>query len=187
MSRRVPGEVVAARELHDVHDRTLPMPAPAGLTHLQLRRFAGCPVCNLHLRSIAQRHGDIVRAGIEEVVVFHSPQDELRRHVDDAGLPFAVVADPDKRLYRELGAESRRRGLLTPRALWAIARGLARSTWAIIRGRERPPALVPHGGRFGLPAEFLLDPSGRIVACKYGSDIYDQWSVDELLAEAKSA
>jgi hypothetical protein len=38
-----------------------------------------------------------------------------------------------------------------------------------------------------LPAEFLLDPSGRIVACKYGSDIYDQWSVDELLAEARAA
>ncbi|NVB84948.1 MAG: AhpC/TSA family protein, partial [Kofleriaceae bacterium] len=26
------------------------VPDPARLVHLQFRRFAGCPVCNLHLR-----------------------------------------------------------------------------------------------------------------------------------------
>jgi hypothetical protein len=27
----------------------------------------------------------------------------------------------------------------------------------------------------------LLDPAGRVLACKYGTHAYDQWSVDELL------
>src|SRR5436190_16233466 len=91
------------------------IPDPAGdFVHLQLRRFAGCPVCNLHLRSIVARHHEITAAGITEVVVFHSPADELRQHA--AGLPFAVVADPDKALYRELGAESSPRAMLDPRA-----------------------------------------------------------------------
>jgi len=39
----------------------------------------------------------------------------------------------------------------------------------------------------GLPADFLITPSGRISAVKYGTNAYDQWSVDELLSLAKGA
>jgi hypothetical protein len=38
----------------------------------------------------------------------------------------------------------------------------------------------------GLPADFLIAPSGRINAVKYGADAYDQWSVDELLTLART-
>jgi hypothetical protein len=41
------------------------------------------------------------------------------------------------------------------------------------------------GGPLGLPAEFLIAPSGQIKAVKYGTHAYDQWSVDELIALAK--
>jgi hypothetical protein len=37
----------------------------------------------------------------------------------------------------------------------------------------------------GLPADFLIAPSGRINAVKYGTDAYDQWSVDELVTLTK--
>lgn len=36
----------------------------------------------------------------------------------------------------------------------------------------------------GLPADLLIAADGRVVAAKYGSHAYDQWSVDELLALA---
>jgi hypothetical protein len=59
---------------------------------------------------------------------------------------------------------------------------MARSLWLTIRhGRTLPPT-SPEGGRLGLPADFLIDQEGRILACKYGEHAYDQWSVDELLA-----
>ena len=48
------------------------IPDPAALVHLQFRRFAGCPVCNLHLRGVAARIDELRRAGIREVAVFHS-------------------------------------------------------------------------------------------------------------------
>ncbi|WP_088960009.1 AhpC/TSA family protein [Micromonospora purpureochromogenes] len=104
------------------------------LVHLQLRRFAGCPVCNLHLRSIVRQHAEIEAAGVREVVVFHSPADELRQHTED--LPFAVIADPDKRLYREFGVEPSVRALLSPRAWLPILRAVLRSSWAVLRGGE---------------------------------------------------
>ncbi|WP_216214641.1 peroxiredoxin-like family protein [Amycolatopsis aidingensis] len=173
------GTVVARRELTSVSGAPVPVPAPGYLVHLQFRRFAGCPVCSLHLRSVVQRYAEIEAAGVREVVVFHSPADELRAHVAD--LPFAVVADPDKRLYREFGVESAPRSLLNPTAWPAIAAAVLRSGWAILRGRERAPAAVPHGGRFGLPADFLIADDGSVLAHKYGAHVYDQWPVDELL------
>ncbi|TQS46237.1 AhpC/TSA family protein [Cryptosporangium phraense] len=150
----------------------------------QFRRFAGCPVCNLHLRTVVQRHGELVAGGVEEVVVFHSPADELREHAAD--LPFAVVADPGKRLYREFGVESGRGALLNSRVWPVIALAVFRSAIAVARDRERPPSRSQPGGRLGLPADFLIAPDGTVVAEKHGEHAYDQWSVDEILAQART-
>jgi len=175
-----PPTVVRARELAAVAGAPIRFPDPDRLTHLQLRRFAGCPVCNLHLRSVMRRHAEIEAAGIREVVVFHSPASELAEYVGD--LPFPLVADPDKRLYAEFGVESAKRAMLHPAAWLPILRGVARSTWAVLRRRERRPAFLrPSGGRYGLPGDFLIAPDGRILAAKYGEHAYDQWSVEELL------
>jgi len=35
-----------------------------------------------------------------------------------------------------------------------------------------------------LPADFLIDSRGTLVACHYGSHANDQWSVDEVLRQA---
>ncbi|MGW2560995.1 peroxiredoxin-like family protein [Streptomyces sp. NPDC001514] len=184
-SRTSPGSVVTARALTAVSGPPVAVPDPGRLVHLQFRRFAGCPVCNLHLRSVVRRHGEIEAAGIREVVVFHSPAGELAEHTAD--LPFAVIADPGKRLYAEFGVESAPRSLLSPRAWGPILRAVARSAWEVARGRERAPAPTQPGGRLGLPADFLIGRDARVLAAKYGEHVYDQWSVDELLALAAGA
>ena len=38
----------------------------------------------------------------------------------------------------------------------------------------------------GLPADFLIAPDGRVLAAHYGSHADDQWSLDELLALART-
>lgn len=174
-----PGDTVPVRHLTAVSGAEVELPAPDRMIHLQFRRFAGCPVCNLHLRSVVRRHGEIEAAGIREVVVFHSPAEELRPHVED--LPFAVVADPAKRLYAQFKVESTPRALLSPRAWWPIVRAVTSGTWQVLRGREHLPSRTPHGGRLGLPADFLIASDGRVLAAKYGEHVYDQWPVDELL------
>jgi len=173
------GTVVRARELETIHSDSIRIPDPRRLIHLQFRRFAGCPLCDLHLHSIVQRHNELTAASIGEVVVFHSSTEELLHHAPD--LPFAVIADPDRRLYAEFGVESAPRALLDPRAWAPIVRAVFRSLRAIVRGRPVPP-WIPRGGRFGLPADFLIATDGRVLAHKRGSHAYDQWSVDEILA-----
>ncbi|GAB2961221.1 AhpC/TSA family protein [Amycolatopsis acidiphila] len=166
------------RKFETVTGEQVTVPDPDCLVHLQFRRFAGCPVCNLHLQSVLRRHDEIVQAGVREVVFFHSPADELRKHVAD--LPFAVIADPDKRVYAEYGVDSAPRALLDPRVWGTILRAVCTG---LLR-RDPVPSRQPVGGRLGLPADFLIAPDGRVVASKHGVHAYDQWPVDEIVAHA---
>ncbi|WP_428340514.1 peroxiredoxin-like family protein [Mycobacterium sp.] len=175
-----PGTVIQTRELTTISGDTLQIPDPQWLTHLQFRRFAGCPICNTHLQSIVARHDDIRAAGIREVVVFHSTPEELARYESD--LPFAVVGDPGKVLYAEFGVESSARSVLDPRAMAPVIGPTIRSVPALVRKKTAPPPGRVHGGRLGLPGDFLIGPDGRVIAAKLGKHAYDQWSVTELLA-----
>jgi hypothetical protein len=87
-------------------------------------------------------------------------------------------------LYVELGVEPSPRALVDRRAWRSVLRGLLHSFRATLARSEPPPPLRPTGGRLGLPADFLIDRDGTVLACKYGTHAYDQWSVDELLALA---
>ena len=183
--RILAGAVLEARQLVTIHSKATRIPDQQRLVHLQFRRFAGCPVCNLHLRSFVQRHEEIEASSVQEVVVFHSTAEVLLPHA--AELPFAVIADPGKQLYREFGVESGLRALFDPRAWIPILRGVFRSLRAVLHKQEPMPSIRPEGGRFGLPADFLIARDGRVLASKYGAHAYDQWSVDEVLTLARGA
>jgi len=133
----------------------------------------------VHLRSFAVRHDEIAAAGVREVAVFHSPADQLREQAGD--IPFDLLADPGQDLYRAFGVTSACRSLLDPRAWPGIARAVAATVPAVLRGRAPAPPSKPHGGRLGLPADFLIAADGTVLAAKYGEHANDQWSVTELL------
>ena len=169
------GDKVKARTLTTTEGAAVALPAANGLVHLQFRRFAGCPICSLHMHEVASRHSEISKAGVTEVVVFHSSADRLRRYVAD--LPFAVVADPDRKLYNEFGVHNSIRGVLNRNVASAVGRGMRQTRSA----RALAGALGPTENHLGMPADFLIAPDGAVVACKYGEHADDQWSVDELL------
>ncbi|OBG41555.1 peroxiredoxin-like family protein [Mycobacterium sp. E3198] len=170
-------------ELTGIDDEPIAIPDPAGaLTHLQFRRFAGCPICDLHLRSITARLDEIAAAGIREVVVFHSSPAELRKYEKD--LPFPVIGDPGRKLYRRFGVEASAKSVLSPGAWRALPRGLWHAFRTALSKRRAPVPAHPTNGNLGLPADVLIDADGRVAAVKYGKHAYDQWSVDDLLAMA---
>ena len=178
-----PGAAIAPRQLVAISGESVSVPDPGQLVHLELRRFAGCPICNLHLRSVVLRKDELAAAGIKEVVVFHSTDQELRKYQTE--LPLSVVADPDMKLYKEFGVEKSPRALLNPRAWPAIIRGLSHNIAATVRRKEHLAPLKHENSSLGLPGDFLIASDGRIVASKYGTHAYDQWTVDEVLELAK--
>lgn len=169
------GDKIRARTLTTIDGVNIGLPAADGLVHLQFRRFAGCPICNLHLHQMAARIDEIAGAGVTEVVLFHSSTDRLRRYQVD--LPFAVVADPERQLYDEFGVHNSVRGMVNRDVARAVGRGIRqmRTTRSVVA------SLGPAENHLGMPADFLIGPDGSILARKYGEHADDQWSVDELL------
>ena len=168
------GDRVEAVKLETIDGRTVAMPDPDRPVHLQFRRFAGCPICNLHLKTFAARNEEVAAAGIHEVVFFHSEADKLRAFPDLA--KFDTVADPDRSMYDAYGVRSSIRSELSVRALGAAMRGLLR--------RRGPLKLDVGSGILGLPADLLIASDGTVLDVHYGKDAFDQWTVDEVLAKA---
>src|SRR5262245_10076966 len=136
--RLVPDTVIPAMTLGACTGGTLAVPDPDRLVHLQFRRFAGCPLCNLHLRSFVRRHDELNAAGVREVVFFHSSASQLCAHAE--GLPFPVVADESKFWYGRFGVESGRQALLDPRVWGRLVVAVTRSLLLIALGRGKAPS-----------------------------------------------
>jgi peroxiredoxin len=171
MSRLQVGDRAPPLEATSIAGRRVVIPDhDSRLTHVQFRRFAGCPVCNMHLRTLARRRAELAAQGLRQVVFIHSSDDEMRQY--QAQLPFDCVADAEMRHYRAWGVERSARALLHPRVLVSGAR------WVITARRFYRKA---ENGILGLPADFLIDARGTVIAVKYGMHADDQWDADELL------
>lgn len=166
------GDVVTPLPLSTLAHGVLAMPA-RGHLHLQFRRFAGCPICNLHLQSFVRGHDRLVSADVTTVALFHSPPTEMLPY--QSTLPFPVVADGERVWYRRFGVERSLASLLHPSAMAAAMTGMASVPFDPRKN---------DGGVTGLPADFLIDARGVVVALKYGEHANDQWSVDDVLALA---
>lgn len=179
MNRLTPSRRIAPLHLKNLQGAPVVLPDPSvALVHLQFRRFAGCPICNLHLRQMAERVGEIRVAGIKEVVFFHSSAEAMQPYQGD--LPFDCIADPGKVYYKRFGVESSWWGMLHPKTLPAVLKGMTGSF----------PSHLSAGGEAGhasMPADFLIDRMGVVLACHYGAYADDQWSVDTVLDLAEQA
>jgi hypothetical protein len=169
--RRQVNESISAFSVETLSHGTLRIPDQRLHTHLQFRRFAGCPVCNLHLKQFARGKARLDAAGIRSIAFFHSTAEQMRPYQGD--LPLAAIADPERTWYRRFGVERSAFAVVHPRVMMSALVGLV--------GAPSNP-LVGGGDQTGLPADFLIAPDGKLVALHYGAHADDQWSLDELLA-----
>lgn len=167
------GDKITPQTLTNINGDPVPIPDPGHRLHLQFRRHAGCPVCNIHLRSVNARLDEIKAAGIREVVFFHSTAHSIRDHQQE--LPYDVIADPERKVYGAFGVEKSWKAILAPKVLAAAGAGFVQQ-----RGKGTMGTLTE--SHLGMPADFLIDTDGTVLAAKYGEHAADQWSVDELLA-----
>jgi len=156
------GDIVPATTLESVTGGPIKLPDPNRLVHLQFRRFVDCPICNTHIAELRGRAREIEAAGIKEVIVFHSSAKSIRSYQKD--VPFVLVGDPKKAIYKEFGVETSLGFIMSLKALGAFMRGIVHGHFG----------LRFSGGPLGLPGDFLIQPSGQIKAAKYGTHAYDQ-------------
>jgi len=173
--RRLAGEQLPSLQFATLRGERVELPGTS-MIHLQFRRFAGCPVCNLHLQTFARAHQRLADAGILTVAFFHSTSKQMMPF--QGQLPFPCVADPERRWYSYFGVERSLLAVAHPRVIGAALKGLiAAPSNPLVGGRDQT----------GLPADFLVSRSSVIVAARYGSHANDQWTVDDVLQLAGAA
>jgi peroxiredoxin len=170
------GDFVPPLQLTDIHGGAVALPSRSSrYVHLQFRRYAGCPVCNLHMRTMTKSAKLFTDAGIQSVVIVASEDKPLLETM--GGFPFQVVADPAKRIYEQFGVGTSPMAVLAPAAMGSAMKSLVSGGGGLLTGANADNLLI-------LPAEFLVGPSGKIVACKYARHAADHWGPYELLGLA---
>lgn len=145
---------------------------------LKFYRFAHCPICNLHIREYVRRAAELRSLGITVVTVFHSPSRKLQKSLRKLDVPFDVIADPAKSLFRQYGVESSLRGMFSLRVWREYARAAGAGFFSRPLGHE--------GGVRGHPADFLIDEAGVVRIAHYGQDYADTLEVDSVIEAAVS-
>ncbi|HEX4924923.1 MAG TPA: redoxin domain-containing protein [Bdellovibrionales bacterium] len=116
-------------------------------------RYANCPICNLHLTSLAFRNDILKNINLKVVAIFESPRESFPKTL--AGKPYpdvAIVPDPARKLYSLYGAESSLAGMFHPKSVTGFIS-------ALFQGQKQGKL----EGKFSqLPMSVLIDPDGYI-------------------------
>jgi peroxiredoxin len=151
------GDAFPTLELAATSGQLVTIPDPAGnFVHLQLRPSLDARSATF---TCARSSRAMTRSAPTawEVVVFRSTAAELAKHA--AELPFQLIADPERELYRRLGVERRPGSLLSTHALRAATAGQAAALGT--RSTKRGPL----GPEVASAASRLPDRSRRAGRC----------------------
>jgi peroxiredoxin len=144
---------------------------------IKFHRFSGCPVARRQIDDLIKRQDELNRAGIETIVFLHSSAAKILPNFQEVpGLH--IVADRQKAFYQAYQL----------RFLWRklFAAASWRATFsAFIRGYF-PQFNRFEGGIVGIPSDFLVDTTGRIIDVHYGKHFGDSWTVSEVLSKVGS-
>jgi thioredoxin-dependent peroxiredoxin len=169
--RLVPGQPAVPFTAETIDGTTISLAQFSGRALLLMFfRYASCPMCNLRLHDLVRHYAPLEERGLQAVAVFHSSASSIRAHAGARRYPFPLVADPEFRVYRAYQVERSWPRLLMSMALprfyvdWV--RSMAHGFWGGVAWEMAK-----------MPADFLIDPAGRIAIAHYGRDIGDHLQI----------
>lgn len=142
---------------------------------LSFYRFASCPICNLRMWQLAQHAADYQRQSLHFMACIESSPKTIHHYRDRIHYPFPLIPDLGGNLYRMYGIET---------SLPKVMKGLFTRPGTLLQAYRRHLgswAILPSDGPFArLPADFLIDPGGRILLAYYGQYLGDFLPIDGL-------
>lgn len=134
-------------------------------------RDAACPFCNLRVYELTQNYKQWKDQNIEIIAVFSSPSEEVRRYVAKHPRPFRLISDEDLNIYNQYGVEH---------SASALVKALVFKLPRIIKGMLKGGYPQPNPHVKLVPADFLINPMGKIENVWYGRDTSDHMPMDQV-------
>ena len=138
---------------------------------LSFYRYAACPLCNLRVHDLIQHYASFSERNLNLIAVFQSPRESIRRYIGKQNIPFPVIADPERMLYRVYGVESSWPGFIKG------SLRISTLTSALMKGFF--PGKM-EGIKSMVPADFLIGPDLTVQVAYYGSDIADHLPIEKI-------
>jgi thioredoxin-dependent peroxiredoxin len=181
MARLIEGQQAPDFSLRDIDGKTHKLEQYRGkYLLLSFYRYASCPFCNLRISQVMQRIDGFRANDLEILSIFQSPEEKIKQYVGKQHPPFAVVPDPERRLYQTYRLETSWTGMLTAMifrmgdVIKAFSKGFGPGTM--------------EGEKNRLPADFLIGPDGTILEAYYGKDIGDHMpfeTIDRIITKTQ--
>ena len=138
---------------------------------LTFYRFASCPLCNLRIHELIERQKEFGEK-FEMVGIFHSSVENLQTYTNRHKSPFPILADEFLSYFRKYDVE---------RSVLAFVKSQITRGPKICRALMR--GFIPYrikGSLTILPVDILINESGVVEQVKYGRDIGDHLTFDEI-------
>lgn len=66
-------------------------------------RYGACPPCNLRMTFLIEAYPRWQEQGLDVIAVFESPAERLLETVASQPIPFPMIPDPSRALYKQYG------------------------------------------------------------------------------------
>lgn len=140
-------------------------------------RYVGCPICQMYVAGLREIERGVRDAGGEMLVFFRSGTESLARYFKEFKHEYSVLGDPTGKIFRSFGVRGSLLGYLSPKTLRAAARA----------GKSGYRHGAFEHGELQMPAEFVIDPRGRISYAHYGAHADDHTPNQSLIDELRKA
>ncbi|MFQ3231484.1 peroxiredoxin family protein [Reinekea sp.] len=134
-------------------------------------RDAACPFCNFRVYELTQKYKNWHDKDFEIIAVFSSPADEVRRYVAKYPRPFRIISDADLDLYSQYGVEH---------SVSALFKAIFFKLPRIIKGMLKGGYPQPNPHVKLVPAEFLINATGKVEHVWYGRDTSDHMPMEQI-------
>ena len=140
-------------------------------------RYGACPLCNLRMTFLIDAYPRWKEMGMDVIAIFESPAERLLETVASQPIPFPVIPDPDRILYKQYGVTASWLGYMVGAFRVRSFRKAFQRGFRIGKGE---------GAIAQLPAEFLIGADLKIERAYYGKDIGDHLSISDIDAWLES-
>ncbi|MEQ1877317.1 MAG: redoxin domain-containing protein [Bdellovibrionia bacterium] len=142
-------------------------------------RYAGCPICNLHLMALTHRDEILKNINLKVIAVFDSAKNTFPKTLAGEPYPtFPIIPDPQHKLYDLYGTSESLAGVAHPKVAVDFFK-------AMFKG-FRQGKITGHTGQ--MPAHFLIDPDGVLDTIYYGRHAADHipWTAVDSFVDRSS-
>ncbi len=135
-------------------------------------RYSECMYCNLRIHQLCQRYEEFKEQGLHIIAFFQSPKEDILKSLDHHNIPFPVIAEPDRAIYKQYKVvEHSTIGFL--KSLFKVGTSIS----AMKAGYFMKSGI---GSKTLLPADFLVNEDQVISTAFYANDISEHISFEAI-------